>query len=62
MFHRIVRWVRRLVAAFRHVRSGGQTTRTSARREADRPPRVCRECHQPIEHSRDWRDHLGHQV
>lgn len=62
MIHRIVEFIRRLVAAVRHVRTGGASTRTAARKRADRPPRVCRECHQPIEQSRDWRDHLGHTV
>lgn len=58
--HRAVEFTRALVAAVRHVRTGGRTTRTAAQRRADRPPRVCRTCHRPLEHSRDWRDHLGH--
>lgn len=53
-------FLRRLFAAIRHVRTGGQSTRTAARRRAARPPRLCHECHQPIEHSDDWREHLNH--
>lgn len=55
---KFIQWVQRLVEAFRHVRSGGQTTRTRAVRRAARPPRRCTECHQPVPHSADWRDHL----
>lgn len=62
MIHRIVEFVKRLVAAIKHVRTGGATTRTAARRRAARPPTVCRTCHRPLEHSADWRDHLGHTL
>lgn len=61
MFRHVVEFVRRLVAAIRHVRSGGQTTVRRAHRRAAAPARRCSACHQPIEHSQDWRDHLDEQ-
>lgn len=57
---RILEFLRKLFDAFRHVRTGGQTTRTRARRRAARPPRRCETCHQPVHHSADYRDHLDH--
>lgn len=56
--HHVVEFIRRLVDAFRHVRSGGKTTRRAAVRRATAPPRRCAECRQPVPHSDDWRDHL----
>lgn len=60
MMHKILGFIRHLIQAIRHVRSAGQTTRARAVRGSERPARLCRECRQPIEHSRDWRDHLSH--
>lgn len=59
-FHRIIEFIRRLVEAIQHVRSGGRTTRSRARFRAAAPPRPCPTCHQPMKHSDDWRDHLDH--
>lgn len=61
-FHRLLLFIRRLVDAVRHVRSGGRTTRTRARARAAAPPRKCPECRQPVEHSPDYRDHLHDDV
>lgn len=58
MFHKVVDFFRRLIDAFRHVRSGGQTTARRAQRRAAAPPRRCSACHQPVQHSADWQDHL----
>lgn len=58
MIHRLILILRRWWAAVQHVRTGGRTTRTAARTRAARPPRTCKACHQPIQHSGDWRDHL----
>lgn len=58
-FHRLIGFISNLVGAVRHVRSGGQTTRTRARTRAVRPPRRCGECGQHVAHSPDWRDHLA---
>ena len=60
MIHRIIEGLRRFLGAVRHVRSGGESTRARARSRAERPPRTCRACHQPLVHSTDWRDHLQH--
>lgn len=60
VFHRIVEFVRQLVDAIRHVASGGQTTKRRAGRAASKPPRRCTQCHQPVWHSDDWRDHINH--
>lgn len=51
-------FVQRLLEAFRHVRTGGATTRRTAVRRAARPARRCTECRQPVPHSDDWRDHI----
>jgi hypothetical protein len=48
----------RLVEAFRHVRSKGQTTRRRAVARAARPPDRCPTCRQDVPHSPDWRDHV----
>lgn len=58
MFHRLIEFLRGLVRAFRHVQTGGRTTRTRARVRAARPDRRCGECRQPVPHSHDYRDHL----
>lgn len=58
MIQRIVEFISRLIDAFRHVRTGGRTTRTRAVRRASAPPRRCPECRQAVQHSPDWRDHL----
>jgi hypothetical protein len=58
-FHALVVAIRRWGDAFRHVRSGGRTTRVRAIRRASAPPRRCTQCNQPIPHSRHWEDHLG---
>lgn len=58
MIHRLVLLLRKWWAAVQHVRTGGASTRTKARRRAGREPRTCTHCHQPIQHSTDWRDHL----
>jgi hypothetical protein len=57
-FVRFLKFVRQLLAAFRHVFTSGKSTTTRARKKAARPPRRCTECHQPVQHSEDWRDHL----
>lgn len=57
VLHRLVLFIQRLAAAFRHVRTGGASTQTAARQKAARPPRRCGECGQPTQHSPDWRDH-----
>lgn len=49
---------RRIYLAFQHVRTGGQSTKTRARRRAAAPPMKCPTCHQPIKHSDDYRDHI----
>lgn len=54
----IIEFLQKLVAAIKHVRSGGKTTRTKARRKAEAPPEKCPTCHQPVPHSADWRDHI----
>ncbi len=56
--HYVIAWIERVLDAFRHVRSGGRTTRRRAVRKAAAPPRRCSECRQPVPHSSDWRDHL----
>ena len=58
----IVEFLRRFVESVRHVRTGGQSTRARAARRASRPPRQCPECHQPIPHSPDWRDHIHREA
>lgn len=58
-FRSVGAFLRRLFQAIGHVRSGGRTTQTRARKRAARP-RICHECHQPIAQSDDWRDHLNH--
>lgn len=57
-FHHIVEFIRRLLDAVRHVRTGGKTTRVRAQRKASAPSARCASCHQPVPHSDDWRDHL----
>lgn len=57
---KFLEFVRRLFGAIRHVRTGGATTRTTARRRAAAPARRCDSCHQAVRHSEDWRDHLNH--
>lgn len=59
-FHTVIEFIRRLIEAVQHIRTGGRTTRTRAVRRASAPPRRCAECHQPVPHSDDWRDHLNH--
>lgn len=59
-FHAVIEFIRRLIEAIQHVRTGGRTTRSRARSRAARPPRPCPTCHQPVTHSDDWRDHLNH--
>jgi hypothetical protein len=59
--HRVIEFFRRLIEAFRHVRTGGASTRVAATRRARRAPGRCSTCHQPIQHSQDWRDHLDQQ-
>jgi hypothetical protein len=54
----LVALIARWIEAYRHVRSGGRTTRTAAVRKATAPPRRCPTCRQPMPHSADWRDHL----
>lgn len=51
-------FLQRLFEAFRHVRTGGATTRQTAVRRATRPARRCDTCRQPVPHSDDWRDHI----
>lgn len=58
MTHRIVLFFTALLDAIRHVRSGGQTTRTRARTRAAAPGPPCRSCGQPTKNSTDWHDHL----
>jgi len=53
----VIEFLRRLVWAARHVRTGGQSTRTAAVRRAAQTQR-CSACRQPIPTSGDWRDHL----
>ncbi len=55
---KFLQFIRRLIEAVKHVRSGGQTTVRKARRRATAPPRRCEKCHQPVQHSDDYRDHL----
>jgi len=55
---KFIEWLRKLIEAWRHVRTGGATTRRTAVRRAARPARRCTECHQPVPHSDDWRDHI----
>ncbi len=57
--HRLIEFFRNLLDAIRHVRTGGQATRTRATRHAARPARRCGECGQKVQHSPDWRDHVG---
>lgn len=56
--HNLVDFIRRFVEAVRHVCSGGQTTRRTAVRRANRPPERCETCRQPVRQSDDWRDHI----
>lgn len=56
--HALIQFIRRLVDAVQHVRTGGRTTRARAVRRATAPPYRCTECRQPVLHSPDWRDHL----
>lgn len=58
-FHRFIEFIRRIVEAVRHVRTGGRSTRARARARAAAPPRRCGCCGQPVQHSPDYRDHLG---
>ena len=44
--HRFIEFIRRLIDAFRHVRSGGKTTKARAQRRVARPA-SCPTCHQP---------------
>lgn len=60
MIHRIVMFFRRLLDAIRHVRTGGQSTRSRARSRAAAPPRPCTTCGQAVKTSDDWRDHIDH--
>lgn len=53
-------FVLRIIDAFKHVRSGGRTTRTRAVRKAAAPPAKCPTCRREVPHSPDWRDHLNH--
>ncbi|HLT40329.1 MAG TPA: hypothetical protein VK034_28820 [Enhygromyxa sp.] len=57
-FYRLLVFFRRLVDAFRHVRTGGESTWSKARARAAAPPRRCPHCQQEVSHSDDWRDHL----
>lgn len=57
---KFLQFIRRLIEAVRHVRSGGQSTRTAAVRRSARPVRRCESCRQQVPHSTDWRDHLDH--
>lgn len=50
--------LQRLLEAFRHVRTGGASTRTRARRRAAAPPRKCPTCRRPLPHSTDYHHHL----
>jgi hypothetical protein len=54
----LINLLRRLIASFRHVRSGGASTRRKAARRAALPPRKCPTCRQPVPHSHDYRDHV----
>lgn len=56
--HQTIEFIRSLVRAIRHVRTGGQSTVQTARRRAAQPARRCSQCHQPVRHSADYRDHL----
>lgn len=58
MIHRLIVAIRTWLDAFRHVQTGGKTTRTRAVRRATRPPDRCPSCRQPVPHSPDWQDHL----
>lgn len=55
---KVIEFLRRLIEAWRHVRSGGRTTRTTATKRATAPPRRCTECRQIVPRSTDWRDHI----
>lgn len=55
-----VMFIRRLIDAFRHVRTGGKTTRRRATARAIRPAERCPACRQPVPHSPHWEDHLEH--
>lgn len=55
---KVIAFFQRLVEAFKHVKSGGKTTRVKARKQAARPFRRCETCHQQVPHSADYRDHL----
>lgn len=57
---KFLHFIQRLLEAFRHVRSGGKTTRRRARARAAAPPAKCPTCRQPVQHSQDWRDHIDH--
>lgn len=52
-----LKWLQKILAAFQHVRTGGKSTRTRARRIATRPPRRCHACGQEMKHSTDPRDY-----
>lgn len=56
--HSAIAFLVRLFEAFRHVRTGGRTTRTKAVRKTAAPPPRCPTCRQPIPRSADWRDHI----
>ena len=57
--HRLTVFSRDLARAFRHVATGGASTRARAQRRAARPPMRCSTCRQPLPQSTDWRDHLS---
>jgi hypothetical protein len=57
IFRGIGEFLRRLVSAIRHVRTGGASTQRRAQKRASRPG-MCSACRQPIPQSDDWRDHL----
>ena len=58
LLYRLILFIRRLIDAFRHVKTGGKSTERRARARAAAPPQRCPECGQEVLHSPDWRDHL----
>lgn len=48
-----IEFIRRMIAAFQHVKTGGKSTKTRARRIASRPPRKCHACGQTVQHNTD---------
>ena len=54
----IIEFLRKLFDAFRHVFTGGKSTKRRAQRRAARPPAKCPTCHQPTR-PRRWEEEYG---